>query len=318
MKIPDLLEQSDGTRPSFEIIPPVRGGSVGQILASVETIMEYDPLFVDVTSHSAEVHYEEMPDGSWKRQVKRKRPGTLGLCAAIRSRFGVETVPHLLCEGFTREETEDALIELHYLGIQNVMALRGDKSGFSKTLPASRSRNRFANELVEQISEMNAGNYLEDLIDAFPVDFCIGVAGYPEKHFEAPNLAWDIQHLKNKIDAGADYIVTQMFFDNKKYFQFVDRCRAAGIDVPIIPGLKLVTSAKQLKTLPSRFYVEIPEELSAEIEANENRLAADIGVEWAVKQSLELLEYGVPCLHYYVMQNTKNVLNVLETLKKLA
>ncbi len=318
MKITELLENSDGSQPSFEVIPPVRGGSIRDIHAAVETLMEYRPLFIDVTSHSAEVHYEEMPDGSWRRKVKRKRPGTLGLCASIRSRFGVEAVPHLLCEGFTREETEDALIELNYLGINNVMALRGDKAGYTKKLPASRSRNTYACDLVEQISEMNRGIYLEDLIDASPVNFCVGVAGYPEKHFEAPNLSWDIQHLKNKVEAGADYIVTQMFFDNEKYFDFVERCRAVGIEVPIIPGLKVVTSGRQLKSLPRRFYVDIPEQLSLEIQQADTRHASDIGVEWATRQSIELLERGVPCLHYYVMQNTSHVVNMLKRVAQVA
>lgn len=318
MKIIELIENRTEPLISYEIIPPVRGGSIGDLLDLIGSIMKFDPPFVDVTSHSAEVHYEEMPDGTWRRKVKRKRPGTLGLCAAIRGKFGVETVPHLLCEGFTREETEDALIELNYLGLQNIMALRGDKSTFTKPLPHSRSRNRQALELVEQIVDMNEGRYLEELIGSVPTDFCVGVAGYPEKHFEAPNLDRDILNLKKKVDAGADYIVTQMFFDNRYYFEFVEKCREAGIDVPIVAGLKVMTSHKQLKSLPSRFSVEIPEALAAEIDAANPDQVADIGVEWAIRQSEELLDANIPCLHFYVMQTASHVERVVSHLRKMA
>jgi len=259
MKVTELLERRKEPLVSYEIIPPVRGGSVDQILEIVDSLMEFNPPFIDVTSHSAEVQYEEMADGTWRRLVKRKRPGTLGLCAAIKGRFGVETVPHLLCQGFTREETEDALIELNYLGIQNVMALRGDESDYVKPLANSKTINRGALELVEQIVAMNRGKYLEDLIDAVPADFCIGVSGYPERHPRAPNVTWDVLYLKRKLEAGAHYVTTQMFFDNAHFFRFQERCRSAGITAPIIPGLKLITSKKQVRSLPGRFYLEIPE-----------------------------------------------------------
>lgn len=318
MKVAELLEKAESPQVSFEIIPPKRGGSVAEILEIVEGLMEYDPPFIDVTSHSAQVYYEEQPDGSWRRHVKRKRPGTLGLCAAIKGRFGVETVPHLLCKGFTREETEDALIELNYLGIQNVMALRGDDNGFRKPETPSKTRNDYAIDLVRQISDMNQGNYLEELIDAAPTDFCVGVAGYPEKHFEAPNITWDILNLKRKVDAGADYIATQMFFDNKPFLEFVERCRDVGIDVPIVPGLKVITSKSHLQTLPSRFHMEIPEALAAEIEAADDRHVPDIGVEWAIKQSVELLDAGIPYLHFYVIQTPEHAIRVVDGLRKLA
>ena len=318
MKIIELLENRRESLISYEIIPPVRGGSVNDILSLVETVMKYNPPFIDVTSHSAEVLYEELPDGTWRRKVKRKRPGTIGLCAAIKGRYGVETVPHLLCEGFTREETEDALIELNYLGLQNLMALRGDKGGFSKPLPASKSRNRRAAELVEQIIDMNEGRFLEELIDAVPTDFCVGVAGYPEKHFEAPNMARDIQNLKEKVDAGASFVTTQMFFDNQHYFDFVDRCRAVGVEVPIIAGLKLLTSKAHLKSLPSRFNIDIPEALASEVEEADPKHVADIGVEWAIKQSEELLNSGIPCLHFYIMQTAAHVERVVSSLRKMA
>ncbi len=318
MKVIELLDRATETLISYEIIPPKRGGSVGEIMEIVEELIAFEPPFIDMTSHSAQVQYEERPDGTWRRIVKRKRPGTLGLCAAIRGRFGVETVPHLLCRGFTREETEDALIELNYLGIHNVMALRGDDIGFDKPIPRNRSRNEHAIDLVRQIAEMNRGHYLEELIDAAPTDFCVGVAGYPEKHFEAPNLKWDILNLKKKVDAGAHYVTTQMFYDNRHFFRFVDLCREAGITVPIIPGLKVLTSKRQLRALPSRFHVEVPEELAAEIEAAPDAEAPKIGAAWALRQCEELMDAGAPCIHFYIMQTARHVKGVVEALRKMA
>ena len=318
MKIVEKLDQAREPLISYEIIPPKRGASAREIFDIVEALMPYEPPFIDMTSHSAQVYYEEMPDGSLRRQVKRKRPGTIGLCAAIKGRFGVETVPHLLCSGFTREETEDALIELNYLGIQNVMALRGDDGGFQKPVPPEKSCNQSSTDLVAQIERMNRGQYLEDLIDAAPTDFCIGVAGYPEKHFEAPNLTWDVLNLKRKVDAGAHYVVTQMFFDNQHYFQFVERCRDVGIDVPIIPGVKIITTKRHLQSLPSNFFVEIPESLAAEVEAAKPEHVKEIGIAWAIRQSEELLSAGVPCVHFYIMQTANVVKPVVEALRKMA
>lgn len=318
MKITELLDNRKETLISYEIIPPARGGSVREIFEIVEELTKYQPPFIDVTSHSAQVDYEEMPDGSWQRRVKRKRPGTLGLCASIRGRYGIETVPHLLCEGFTREETEDALIELNYLGLQNVMALRGDESSYSKPINPTRSRNEFASHLVRQIVDMNNGRYLEPLIDPALADFCVGVAGYPEKHFQAPNLSWDIEKLKAKVDAGASYVTTQMFFDNKYFFAFVERCKAAGINVPIIPGLKILTSKRQMRLLPSNFHIDIPEEVSGEIEAAQDSHVAEIGIDWATKQAAELIEAGVPCLHFYIMKTAKHVSKVVDRLRQFA
>lgn len=280
--------------------------------------MPYEPPFIDVTSHAAQVYYEEMPDGSVRRRVKRKRPGTLGLCAAIQSRFGIQAVPHLLCKGFTREETEDALIELNYLGIQNVLALQGDDHGTDKPKRKDRSVNAYACDLVKQIDQLNHGHYLEELIDARPTDFCVGVAGYPEKHFGAPNLTWDVLNTKRKVDAGAHYIVTQMFFDNAKYFEYVERCRDVGITVPIIPGLKVLTSKRQLASLPRVFHIDLPESLTAEMEAAKPEHVRDVGVEWAIRQSEELLSAGIPCLHFYIMSNARTVRKVVEPLRKMA
>ena len=318
MKITELLDNRKETLISYEIIPPQRGGSVRQIFEIMDELQPFEPPFIDVTSHSAQVYYEEMADGTWQRRVKRKRPGTLGLCAAIKGKYGVETVPHILCEGFTREETEDALIELNYLGIQNVMALRGDEAEYVKPIPSTRSRNRYAVDLVEQISAMNQGRYLEELIDAAATDFCVGVAGYPEKHFQAPNMTWDVLNLKKKVDAGAQYVTTQMFFDNDQYFTFLDRCKEVGIDVPIVPGLKILTSKRQLQSLPMRFYVNIPEALAAEAEAADPAHVSDVGVEWALRQAEELMDRGVPCLHFYIMATAKHVSRVVSRLRKFA
>jgi len=318
MKITEYFEKSASPLISYEIIPPRRGGTGREILDLVAELIVFEPPFIDVTSHAAQPSYEELADGSIRRHVKRKRPGTLGVCAAIKNRFGIEAVPHLLCLGFTREETEDALIELNYLDIHNVMALRGDDHGYSKPVPSDRSINEHAVDLVRQISDMNSGKYLETLADAAPTSFCVGVAGYPEKHFEAPNLQWDIQNLKRKVEAGAAYIVTQMFFDNARYFDFVERCRGAGIDVPIVPGIKILTGKSQLQKIPSNFYVSIPEELSAEAEAVAPEHVVDVGVEWAIRQCDELFSRGAPSIHFYIMQRSTPVKRVVERLRQMA
>ena len=318
MKVIEHYERATDPVISYEIIPPKRGGSVEQMLSIVEELVPYDPAFIDVTSHQAEAHIEELSDGTLKRRVKRKRPGTLGLCAAIQHRFGIDAVPHILCRGFTREETEDALIELHYLGIRNVLAVRGDDSGVAKPERPDRTANAYAADLVSQIRDMNAGRYLEDLLDATPTDFCIGVGGYPEKHVDAPNRMWDVLNLKRKVDAGADYVVTQMFFDNRHYFEFVEQCRDVGITVPIVPGLKLMTTKRHLRSLPRAFYTEIPEALAAAIEEAPDDGVADVGVEWALAQSEELLSAGVPGIHYYIMSSAKHITRVVEPLRKMA
>ncbi len=318
MKVTEHFERASEPLISYEIIPPKRGGSLQGVFDIVEQVLPFDPPFIDVTGHSAEVYYEEMPDGTIRRHVKRKRPGTLGLCAAIQYRFGIDTVPHLLCQGFTREETEDALIELNYLGVQNVMALRGDDKGVPPKKAAHRSVNETTQDLVGQIQDMNRGQFLDDLIDGAPTDFCIGVAGYPEKHFESPNPTWDVLNLKRKVDAGADYVVTQMFFDNRHYFDFVERCREVGITVPIVPGLKLLTTKRHLHSLPRTFHIEIPEALAAEVEAADDKNVAEVGIQWAIQQSEELMSAGVPSVHFYVMQTAKHVTRVVEALRKMA
>ena len=282
MKVIEHLDRAASPPISFEIIPPLRGGNVQKLLVLTEELARFNPPFIDITSHAAEVVYDETPDGIMQK-VKRKRPGTIGVCALIQNKYGIDAVPHVLCHGFTREETEDFLIECNYLGIDNVLAIRGDDSGYRKPLRAGRSVNESALDLVSQIGDMNRGQFLEeDLLDADPTDFCVGVAGYPEKHFEAPNLASDIRFTKTKVDAGGEYIVTQMFFDNRHYFEFVEQCRAAGIEVPIIPGLKMLTSKKQLRTIPANFYCDIPSELADEAEAAKDRKQViEVGIEWA-------------------------------------
>jgi methylenetetrahydrofolate reductase (NADPH) len=315
MKVTEHLANADRPFISFEIIPPMRGGDAKGLLALIDDLVKYRPPFIDITSHAAEVIYEETPQGI-QRRVKRKRPGTLGICALIQNKYHVDAVPHILCQGFTREETEDFLIELRYLGIDNVLAVRGDESGYQKPLQYGRSANLYACDLVRQVACMNRGKYLEEsLLDAQPTDFCIGVGGYPEKHFEAPNLRLDVRRIKEKVEAGAHYVVTQMFFNNDHYFHFLDVCREEGITVPIIPGLKILTAQKQLSSIPKTFFVEVPDALAGEVMAAKPEHVADIGVEWALKQSQELLERGAPSLHFYVMQSAAAIKKLMEKLK---
>jgi methylenetetrahydrofolate reductase (NADPH) len=315
MKVIDHLEKTKEPLISFELIPPKRGGDITNVLEVLDGIIKFKPPFIDITSHSAEVIYEETPDGI-KKKVKRKRPGTLGICALIQNKYNVDAVPHILVKGFTREETEDFMIELNYLGIDNILAIRGDDSGYEKPIPVGRSANRNSVELVEQIMRMNKGNYLEDsLLDAKPTNFCVGIGGYPEKHFEAPNLKADVKFAKEKVDAGAEYIVTQMFYDNKFYFDYVEKCREIGINVPIIPGLKILTSKAQLHSIPKDFHVTIPSALSDEIENAKPEKILNIGVEWAANQVSELLDKNVPSVHFYVMLNSRPISMVMERLK---
>ncbi|MFO8030360.1 MAG: methylenetetrahydrofolate reductase [Cyclonatronaceae bacterium] len=313
MKVTEHYEKTRDPLISFEIIPPKRGGSVKRVFETLDALHKYHPPFIDVTSHAAEAQYEEQPDGTVRRHTRRKRPGTIGLCAAIKHRYNVDPIPHLICKGFTQEETEDALIELNYLGIENVLAIRGDDHGYQKPIQKSRGVNEYAVDLVRQIKRMNSGVYLEELIDAHETDFCIGVGGYPEKHIQAPNLEFDIARLKEKVDAGADYVVTQMFFDNASFFHFEEKCRQAGIDIPIVPGLKILTTVRHLNLLPQYFHLSIPEPLTREVSADPDR-ALDIGIEWAAGQCRELLEQGVPGLHFYVMGNPDPAIRVIDQL----
>jgi methylenetetrahydrofolate reductase (NADPH) len=315
MKVIEHLAKATEPMISFEVIPPKRGGDINSLLHVIDDIVKYKPPYIEITSHSAEVVYDESNGTTIKKRVIRKRPGTLGICALIQKKYNIDAVPHILCQGFTREETEDFLIELQYLEIENLLAIRGDESSYKKPLDPGRSINVYALDLVKQMNDMNNGKYLDDaLLDAKPTDFCIGVAGYPEKHFEAPNIDFDIAYLKKKLDAGADYVVTQMFFDNQVYFDFVKKCRTMGIDAPIIPGLKIATALKHLTNIPRHFHVDIPNDFTIEMmEANpEHHL--EIGVNWAKKQVEELLNNSVPAIHFYIMQNSKPVTMLMKKL----
>jgi methylenetetrahydrofolate reductase (NADPH) len=299
---------------SVEIIPPRRGGNVQRIYDAVSSLMPYRPPFIDITSHAAETVWEGQPGGTWRRRVTRKAPGTFGLCAAIKHRFDVDPVPHVLCNGFTREETEDALIELHYLGIENVLAIRGDAE--PREPPEGRSANANALELVEQVTAMNRGEYLEELEEATPTDFCVGVACYPEKHEEAPNLERDIAVLLEKERAGAEYAVTQLFYDNEVFFRFVKACRDQGVTIPIVPGLKILTRRSHVTSVPKHFNVSVPEALVAEVASVDDDRVAEVGTRWAYRQTVQLFEQGVPSAHFYVMQDTSALVWMLGLLER--
>ena len=317
MKIIDILEKASEPLISFEIIPPLRGKSANQIYNTIDELIDFKPPFIDVTSHAADAIYLEQVDGTFKKQIQRKRPGSIGLCAAIKYRYGVEAVPHLLCRGFNRQESEDALIELNYLGIDNVLAVSGDGMKVPTKNVAGRKTNKYSIELVEQINRMNHGDYEEQIFDADKSNFCIGVGAYPEKHPDSPNLEQDIRFLKDKVVAGADYIVTQMFFNNSDYFSFVELCRLNGIQVPIIPGIKLITKKSQIRLLPKHFSVTLPNDFTQAM-LNSSSLAdcVQIGLEFALKQCEGLMHANVPALHFYVMQDVKHIKNIVSILKK--
>jgi methylenetetrahydrofolate reductase (NADH) len=306
MKVTDHLKNAKKTLFSIEILPPLKGKSIDSIFNLIDPLMEFNPPFIDVTYHREEYLYKKREGGFLEKVSIRKRPGTVGICAALINRYKTDTVPHIICGGFTREETENALIDLNFLGIDNVLLLRGDAIKTESSFVPEKGGHDYAIDLVRQVVDLNKGKYLDDeLIDVQPTDFCIGVAGYPEKHFEAPNMKSDIKYLKQKIDAGSDYVVTQMFFDNQKYYEFVKNCREAGITIPIIPGLKPLTTKKQATLLPKTFKIDIPEELLNEVEkCNSDEDVKQAGIEWCVQQSKELIKFGVPCLHFYTMGNS--------------
>lgn len=311
MKVIDHISQAKDTLFSFEILPPLKGKSIQSIYDGIDPLMEFKPKFINVTYHREEFIYKERENGLLEKIAIRKRPGTVGICAAIMNKYDVDAVPHLICGGFSKEETENALIDLQFLGIDNVLALRGDSIKTESTFRPHEKGHTYAVDLINQITDMNRGEYLIEDIKLEPTDFCIGAAGYPEKHFEAMNLATDLEYLKQKVDAGAEYIVTQMFFDNKKYFDFVDACRAVGINVPIIPGLKPLKTMNHISFLPKFFHIDYPEELSKELlKCKSSADVENLGVEWGVHQSKELKEAGVPCIHYYTMSNSKQVKNI--------
>lgn len=297
---------------SLEIIPPAKGTNISELFDSIEPMMELNPPFIDVTYHREEYFMQPQPDGSVKEIRTRKRPGTVGICSAIMHKFNVDPVPHVLCGGFTKEDTEDLLIDLNYLGIENVVALRGDTAKPFNTFKPKKDGHTYANELVEQIKLLNDGKYLYEEAEYLnKSNFCIGVAGYPEKHYEAHTMNVDMENLKRKVDAGADYIVTQMFFDNKKYVDFVKECRENGITVPIIPGLKVLATKKQLEILPKIFYLQLPEDFRKAVEATKNNEEAkQVGIEWCIQQCRELIDFGVPALHFYTMSKSTTTMAV--------
>lgn len=316
MKVVDHLKKADKTLFSMEILPPLKGKGIQSIYDSIDPLMEFKPSFVDVTYHREEYIYKKRDGGYLEKISIRKRPGTVGICAAIMNKYHVDAVPHIICGGFSVEETENALIDLHFLGIDNVLALRGDSIKTEAAFVPEPNGHEYAIDLVKQIDCMNKGKYKDDdMQDVAPTSFCIGVAGYPEKHFEAPNMNTDMKFLKAKIDAGAEYIVTQMFFDNSKHFEFLNKCKEAGINVPIIPGLKMLTTKKQLTILPKIFHIDIPEALYIEAEkCKDDKQVREVGIEWCIAQSKELMKIGTPCLHFYTMglsETTKRVASQL-------
>jgi methylenetetrahydrofolate reductase (NADPH) len=314
MKVTDHISQSNKTLVSFEILPPLKGKGIQSLYSHLDPLMEYNPSFINVTYHRSEHTFKKRADGSFEKVVVRKRPGTESICASIMNKYNVDTVPHLICGGFGINETEDALINLNYLGIDNVLVLRGDAAKNESAFEPEPGGHQFAIDLLKQVKNLNDGIYLEeDLKNTMKTKFCIGVAGYPEKHFEAPNMESDLKHLKAKVDAGADYIITQMFFDNAKYFSFVNACREIGINVPIIPGLKPVYTKKQLTILPKTFHIDLPTPLSEAVQACKTDLDVEkIGEEWMIEQSKELKKAGVPVLHYYTLGRPVLVANVVK------
>ena len=316
MKVTDHIAQAKDTLISFEVLPPLKGKGIEALYKHLDPLMEFRPSFINVTYHRSEHVFKKKEDGSFEKVVVRKRPGTESICAAIMNKYNVDTVPHLICGGFSINDTEDALINLRYLGIDNVLVLRGDAAKNESTFEPEPGGHKYANELLKQVADLNAGIYLEEnLKNSHKTDFCIGVAGYPEKHFEAPNMDTDLQYLKAKVDAGADYIVTQMFFDNEKYYEFVKACRAIGITVPIIPGLKPIYNKKQLTVLPKTFHIDLPADLSNEIlKCKTDEDVEKIGQEWLLAQSRDLKKSGVPVLHYYTLGKPHVVANVVRDL----
>ena len=316
MKVIDHIKQAKDTLVSFEILPPLKGKGISAIYNHLDPLMEFKPAFINVTYHRSEHIFKKRSDGSFEKVVVRKRPGTEAICASIMNRYNVDTVPHLICGGFTVQDTEDALLTLSYLGIDNVLVLRGDAAKNETSFEPEPGGHKYAIELLRQIVNLNHGIFLEDELKSNNgTKFCVGVAGYPEKHFEAPNMQTDLSYLKDKVDAGAEYIVTQMFFDNKKYFEYVKQCRDADINVPIVPGLKPVTSKKQLTIIPRTFNVDIPTELSDEIlKCKDDACVEQVGTEWLLAQSKELKAAGVPVLHYYTLGKPHVVCNVVKQL----
>ena len=312
MKITDHIKNAKKTLFSFEIVPPPKGHGIADLYKNIDPLMEFKPPFIDVTTSREEYIFIERGNGLMERKITRMRPGTLGICAAIQHKYNVDTVPHVLCGGFTKEETEYLLVDCMYLGINNIMALRGDAMKGEKYFEQTKGGHKYASDMVKQIQDLGSGKYLhEEILSEENNSFCIGVAGYPEKHIEAPSMNYDLQMLKKKVDAGADYIVTQMFFDNQKYFDFVNQAREIGINVPIIPGIKPIATKNHLQLLPQVFKIDLPETLiNSVVKCKTNADVREVGIEWAIQQCKELLDFGVPVLHFYSMGKSDNILKI--------
>ena len=317
MNITDLIQgavASRTTRFAFELLPPLKGDGTRSVFGAIDPLMDFNPAYINVTFHREALKEDIRPDGSREWHIMRRRPGTVGISAAIRRKYDVEVVPHLICGGWSKYDIEDSLIDMDFLGLHNVLALRGDKSQNEKRFMPHPQGHAHAVDLVRQIADMNRGKFIDgEVEECHHSKFSIGVAGYPEVHAEARDITSDIIRLKDKIDAGAEYVVTQMFFDNRKYFDFVRRCREAGIRVPIIPGIKPISTLRHLEVLPETFGVELPGELVREAKAHPDSVR-EVGIEWAVAQSRELMAAGVPVLHYYTMSRTNNIQQIVRTL----
>src|SRR5512133_3540689 len=314
MSVIDKIRESKGPLFTFELLPPLKGHSIERIYTAIDRLIEYQPAYINFTSHRNEIVFRERPDGLLEKKVVRLRPGTIALAAAVKYKYNIPVVPHVLCGGFSKEETENVLIEMKFLGIDDVLALRGDPQKGSRSFIPEKNGHTYTYELVKQIADMNKGKYLEDTLEnAEPANFCIGVAGYPEKHFEAANRVFDLENLKRKLDAGASYIVTQMFFDNNKFCRFREECTKAGIKVPIIPGIKPISALNDIRLLPQTSHIDLPNDLfNAVRKCKDDNEAREAGIEWAVMQSKDLIKMGVPGIHYYTLGRSDNIARIVK------
>jgi len=314
MSVIDKIKNSNGPLFTFELLPPLKGHSIDRAYKAIDRLIEFQPAYINFTTHRNEITYRERPDGLLEKRVTRLRPGTVALAAAVKYKYNITVVPHILCGGFTKEETENVLIEMNFLGIDDVLALRGDPQRGTRTFIPEKEGHTHTYELVKQIINMNHGKYLEEtLVDTTPTDFCIGVAGYPEKHVEAPNMQTDFEYLKQKVEAGASYIVTQMFFDNSKFLRFRDECKKTGINVPVIAGLKPISNLNDINLLPQTFHIDVPNDLVSAIrKCKTDKEAREVGIEWTTMQSKELIKEGVPGLHYYTLGRSDNIVRIVK------
>jgi len=315
MSVIEKINNAKGPLFTFELLPPLKGHSIERVYATIDRLIEFNPAYINFTTHRNEIVYHERPDGLLEKRVVRKRPGTIALAAAVKYKYNIPVVPHILCGGFSKEETENVLIEMNFLGIDDVLALRGDPQKGSRTFIPEKEGHTHTWELVQQIANMNRGKYLEETLeDATPTSFCIGVAGYPEKHVEAPNRQIDMENLKLKVESGASYIVTQMFFDNSRFFRFRDDCRKFGIKVPVIPGLKPITALNDINLLPQTFHIDVPHDLVLALQkCKTDNDAREVGIEWATVQSKDLIREGVPGIHYYTLGRSDNIARIVKT-----